>query len=237
MQLQLSALREVFSLCSCTCAIFPGGAFARRICSFQEIGNIYFMQLQFWSLSELFRRMSETPTTTTSQKKSQYTSNLYCNTPPICIAVLSVPMRSEEKETLSELLPFVSRYASHLYCNTPPICIFLGESWRLWSPGCSPTIFAEELRDQDPDSTPTPNVCRLSMSFWVGEVNLTKEKGSESFRNCSGSSFCDLSGPVSRDTARLSQRYPPIARYGVFGVSTWPIGCDTPSPFSERFPL
>ena len=46
-----------------------------------------------------------------------------------------------------------------------------------------------------------------------------------------------LSGPVSRDTARLSQRYPPIARYGVFGVSTWPIGCDTLSPFSERFPL
>ena len=42
-----------------------------------------------------------------------------------------------------------------------------------------------------------------------------------------------LSGPA----ARLSQRYPPIARYGVFGVSTWPIGCDTPSPFSERFPL
>ena len=37
-----------------------------------------------------------------------------------------------------------------------------------------------------------------------------------------------LSGPVLRDTARLSQRYPPIARYGVFGVSTWPIGCDTP---------
>ena len=46
-----------------------------------------------------------------------------------------------------------------------------------------------------------------------------------------------LSGPVLRDTARLSQRYPPIARYGVFGVSTWPIGCDTPSPFSECFPL
>ena len=40
----------------------------------------------------------------------------------------------------------------------------------------------------------------------------------------------NLSGPVLRDTARLSQRYPPIARYGVFGVSTWPLGCDTPSP-------
>ena len=37
-------------------------------------------------------------------------------------------------------------------------------------------------------------------------------------------------GPVLRDTARLSQRYPPIARYGVFGVSTWPIRCDTPFP-------
>ena len=46
-----------------------------------------------------------------------------------------------------------------------------------------------------------------------------------------------LSGPVMRDTARLSQRYPPIARYGVFGVSTWPIGCDTPSPLSVHFPL
>ena len=30
---------------------------------------------------------------------------------------------------------------------------------------------------------------------------------------------------------------PPIARYGVFGVSTWSMGCDTPSPFSERLPL
>ena len=34
-----------------------------------------------------------------------------------------------------------------------------------------------------------------------------------------------------------SLRYPPTARYGVFGVSTWPLGCDTPSPFSDHFPL
>ena len=47
----------------------------------------------------------------------------------------------------------------------------------------------------------------------------------------------ELSGPVLRDTARLSQRYPPIARYGVFVASTWSIGCDTPSPFSEHFRL
>ena len=47
----------------------------------------------------------------------------------------------------------------------------------------------------------------------------------------------ELSGPVLRDAARLSQRYPPIARYGVFGVSTWPIWCDTPSPFLSVSPL
>ena len=46
-----------------------------------------------------------------------------------------------------------------------------------------------------------------------------------------------LSGPILRDTARLSQRYPPIARHGVFCVSTCPTGCDTPSPFFDRFPL
>ena len=42
---------------------------------------------------------------------------------------------------------------------------------------------------------------------------------------------CELSGPVLCDTARLSQRYTPVARYGDLGVSTWPIGCHTPSPF------
>ena len=75
------------------------------------------------------------------KKVSQYTSHLYCNTPPICTAVLLVPLRSEEREILSVLLPFVSQYASHLYCNTPPICIavLLGKSWWLWSPECSPT--------------------------------------------------------------------------------------------------
>ena len=36
---------------------------------------------------------------------------------------------------------------------------------------------------------------------------------------------------------RLSQRYPPILRaMGFLGVSTWPIGCDTPSPFFWAFP-
>ena len=47
-----------------------------------------------------------------------------------------------------------------------------------------------------------------------------------------------LSGPVLRDTARLSQRYPPIARYGVFGVSTWPNWVRYPlPPFLSVSPL
>ena len=45
-----------------------------------------------------------------------------------------------------------------------------------------------------------------------------------------------LSGPVLRDTARLSQRSLPIARYGGFGVSEWPVGCDTPPPFLSVSP-
>ena len=49
------------------------------------------------------------------KKVSQHTSNLYCNTPPIYIAVLSAPLRSEERE--------ICQYSSHLYRSTPPICI------------------------------------------------------------------------------------------------------------------
>ena len=49
------------------------------------------------------------------KKVLQYTSSLYCNTPPICIAVLSVQLSSQEREIL--------QYSPHLYCSTPPICI------------------------------------------------------------------------------------------------------------------
>ena len=97
------------------------------------------------------RRMSETPTTTTSRKSIaihlqfvlQYASNLYCH----ALGAL----RSEERK-YDHLLPFVSQYASHLYCNTPPICIavLLGKSWWLWSLGCSPlsvaTLESDNLR-------------------------------------------------------------------------------------------
>ena len=48
------------------------------------------------------------------KKVLQYTSNLYCNTPPLCIAVLSVPLSTQEREIL--------QYSSHLYRSTPPIC-------------------------------------------------------------------------------------------------------------------
>ena len=76
-----------------------------------------------------------------SKKVLQYTSNLYYNTPPICIVYSAVgAVEYSGKGTTSILFSFVSQYASHLYRNTPPICIamLLGKSWWLWSPECSP---------------------------------------------------------------------------------------------------
>ena len=47
-----------------------------------------------------------------------------------------------------------------------------------------------------------------------------------------------LSGPVLRDAARLSQRYPPIARYGFFLVSQHgQLGAIPPPPFLSVSPL
>ena len=49
-------------------------------------------------------------------------------------------------------------------------------------------------------------------------------------------SGCALTGPVLRDTARLSQRYPPLARYGFWVPQHTQLGAITPPPFSECFP-
>ena len=48
---------------------------------------------------------------------------------------------------------------------------------------------------------------------------------------------CPLSGPVLRDTARLSQRYPPIARYGVLVSQHGHLGAIPPSPSLSVSPL
>ena len=60
----------------------------------------------------LLRRMSEPQPPLLLKNVSQYTQYA-----PICIAVLLVPLRFEEREILSVLLPFVSQYASHSYRN------------------------------------------------------------------------------------------------------------------------
>ena len=86
-----------------------------------------------------FRRMSETPTTTTSQKSiAIHLQFVLQYMPPICIAVLLVPLRSEEGKDcqyyshLYRSTPPVSQYSS-LYRSAPPICIavLLGKSWCL----------------------------------------------------------------------------------------------------------
>ena len=48
---------------------------------------------------------------------------------------------------------------------------------------------------------------------------------------------CSLSGPVLRDTARLSQRYPPIARYGFLVSQHDQLGAIPPTPFLSVSPL
>ena len=48
---------------------------------------------------------------------------------------------------------------------------------------------------------------------------------------------CALSGPVLRDTARLSQRYPPIARYGFLVSQHGQLGAIPPPPFLSVSPL
>ena len=106
-------------------------------------------------------------------------------------------------------------------------------SWRA-TPFSPPLAFCKIMREEEKD------VVGIA---WRGSITLPQSfamsltsfpKSLFIFRPCPG---CRLSGPVLRDTARLSQRYPPIARYGVFGASIWPIGCDTPSPVFGRFPL
>ena len=55
------------------------------------------------------------------KKVSQYASNLYCNTLSICIAVLPVPPRSEERKIFCQDSSHLYRSnASHLYCTMPP---------------------------------------------------------------------------------------------------------------------
>ena len=55
--------------------------------------------------------------------------------------------------------------------------------------------------------------------------------------NCGNPSGPNGSGPVLRDTARLSQRYPHIARYGVLVSQHSQLGAIPPPPFSQRLPL
>ena len=50
-------------------------------------------------------------------------------------------------------------------------------------------------------------------------------------------SFLRLVAPYCAIPRDYLSDTPLLRAMGVLGVSTWPIGCDTPSPFSEPFPL
>ena len=126
---------------------------------------------------------------------------------PLAVRVVSTP-----PICIAVRLPFVLQYASHLYRNTFVKILVVVVTG----------MFPKECPKIQCVTPCVAKACAVRPVFGrvVGKLGAA-----------------DLSGPVLRDTARLSQRYPPIARCGVFRVSTWPIGCDTPPPFSARFPL
>ena len=62
--------------------------------------------------------------------------------------------------------------------------------------------------------------------------------GTESFETSScGQGICSLSGPVSRDTARLSQRYPLLRAMGFLVSQHGQLGAIPPPPFLSVSPL
>ena len=92
------------------------------------------------------------------------------------------------------------------------------------------------------------SACLASMRSQQG--NYTTVMLRELISNCTRTSYTSLlgselcnrsrshgSGPVLRDTARLSQRYPPIARYGVLVSQHGHLGARPPPPFLSISPL
>ena len=107
--------RQWEELACCSPSILPQGLFSLHDATFKDF--------QEWV--DTFSTDRQKPQPPLLLKKvTQHISHLYCHTPPICIAVLLVPLGSKEREILSVpiciavLLPFVSQYASHLYRST-----------------------------------------------------------------------------------------------------------------------
>ena len=91
----------------------------------------------------------------------------------------------------------------------------------LWKFGCLHEVFSVHV--------PITHMNCLGINFPITHTSVTQ-------KNCFRIICVIISGliamaPTLRYTARLSQRYPPIARYGAFGVSAWLLGCDAPPPF------
>ena len=82
----------------------------------------------------------------------------------------------------------------------------------------------------------TKNTQGIGPSSTFGTQSATAERGVHFAEILSENPLFLVSEYCAIPRDYLSET-PPIARYGVFGVSTRPIGCDTPSSFSERFPL
>ena len=70
---------------------------------------------------------------------------------------------------------------------------------------------------------------------WGRGQNLILKNGELGLRN--QKRLTNLVAPYCAIPRDYLSDTPLLRAMGFFGVSTWPMGCDTPSPFSERFPL
>ena len=117
------------------------------------------------------------------KKVLQYTSNLQCYTPPICIAMLSVPVSSEQKEILSVLLPFVSQYDNHSCLGT-----FWGKTLVVAVTGMFPNLGCGDSRLVEREGSYSPRtkesfirlkktkkrLCWHPFLFWRGPLRMGK---------------------------------------------------------------
>ena len=67
----------------------------------------------------------------------------------------------------------------------------------------------------------------------TGSQNNFRDRESACLHGASG----NLVAPYCAIPRDYLSHIPPIARYGVFGVSTWPLGCDTPPSFLSVSPF
>ena len=99
---------------------------------------------------------------------------------------------------------------------------------------CVCVTFGMTLSDFFCHSASVQNAGLTCLTHWICGTQSQSKRWSTIALAC----FADvLSGPVLRDTARLSQRYPPIARLGLLVSQHGQLGAIPPPPILRVSPM